>query len=304
MKFYFLLPALFITGTAVQSVAATQIGDPAPPLAIKEWIRGQPVDVTDGKNIYVIEFWATWCPPCLQSIPHLTALNKKFKAKGVVIIGVSDEKAEIVKPFVTKMGDQMDYIVACDNNSKTSEGYRKAFGEDGIPHAFVVGKKGTILWHGHPLDNLEKVLDEILSGKYDIEAFKKQEVERRLMVTYQQLASTDEAKAKAIGQQLLAAAGQDIDALCRLALTIVADASVPRRDFSLAEEALDKAEKAAGGKDHRVLGIRAVSRFESGKPEEAITLVKEAIALSKTDQDKERYQGFLRVMEARNLKKP
>ena len=85
-----LLGAALILGVAMSSTAA-KLGDPAAPLSIKEWVKGKPVDVKDGKNIYVVEFWATWCGPCRTSIPHLTELQKKFKDKGVVFVGVSDE---------------------------------------------------------------------------------------------------------------------------------------------------------------------------------------------------------------------
>ena len=152
---------------------AGELGDTAKPLDIKEWVKGSAVTLADGKGktIYVVEFWATWCPPCRASIPHLTELQKKFKDKGVVFVGVTDEKSDVVKKFVEKMGDKMDYNVAIDGG-KTSEGYMEAFGVGGIPHAFVVDKEGKIAWQGHPMDGLDKALDEIVAGKYDIEAAK------------------------------------------------------------------------------------------------------------------------------------
>ena len=55
--------------------------------------------------------WATWCPPCLKSIPHLTELQKKYKDT-CIFVGVSDEPEGTVKNFVNKMGNQMDYCVA------------------------------------------------------------------------------------------------------------------------------------------------------------------------------------------------
>ena len=145
---------------------AEKAGGPAAPLNIQEWVKGKPVDVKDGKNIYVVEFWATWCPPCRQSIPHLTTIQKDFKDKGVVVIGVSDERPSTVKPFVKKMGDQMDYTVAVDDSGKTFKDYMKAYGQNGIPHAFIIGKDGNIIWHGHPMAGLDKVLSKIVAGKF------------------------------------------------------------------------------------------------------------------------------------------
>jgi len=144
---------------------AGSIGDKAAPLVISEWIKGEPVNVTDGKNVYVVEFWATWCPPCRASIPHLTELQKRFKSRGVVIVGVSNETAEKVKPFVKNMGDKMDYRVALDRNRQTSAAYMTAFNQNGIPHAFIVDRDGRIAWHGHPMAGLDKAIEKILEGK-------------------------------------------------------------------------------------------------------------------------------------------
>jgi thiol-disulfide isomerase/thioredoxin len=152
---------------AFVSVHAAGLGMPAPALNVADWVKGQAVDLKEGKGktVYVVEFWATWCPPCRASIPHLTELQKKFKDKGVTVIGVSDEKVSTVKPFVNKMGPKMEYTVAVDKDQKTSGAYMGAFGVDGIPHAFVVDKTGAIVWHGHPMDGLDKAIEAVLEGK-------------------------------------------------------------------------------------------------------------------------------------------
>ena len=157
---------LALLGTAW---AAAEVGDPAAPLHIAEWVKGQPVDLAavKGQKIVVVEFWATWCPPCRASIPHLTELQRKYKDKGVLFIGISTEKPAVVKPFVTQMGAQMDYTVAIDQDFKTSEGYMEAYGIEGIPHAFIVDKMGRVAWVGHPMDGLDQTLELILAGKYD-----------------------------------------------------------------------------------------------------------------------------------------
>lgn len=136
----------------------------APPLKIAQWVKGQPIQLSAGrgKNVYVVEFWATWCPPCRTSIPHLTELQKKYKNQGVVIVGITNEPAEKVKPFVAKMGDKMDYTVAVDDNQATSKAYMEANGVGTIPHAFVVNKSGDLVWHGHPMQGLEDQIEKAL----------------------------------------------------------------------------------------------------------------------------------------------
>ena len=152
-----------LTREKLAAPAKAKLRDPASPLVIKEWAQGGPVDVKDGKNLYVVEFWATWCGPCRQSIPHLNELQKKLKNKGVVVVGVSDEAPDTVKPFVKKMGVQMEYAVACDDARQTYANYMDAYGYNGIPTAFVVGKDGRVIWHGHPMVGLDQVLNRFLS---------------------------------------------------------------------------------------------------------------------------------------------
>jgi thiol-disulfide isomerase/thioredoxin len=188
------------------TMGAAELGDPAPALQIAEWVKGKPVDLAagKGKTIFVVEFWATWCPPCRTSIPHLTGLQKKFKAQNVVFIGVSNEKAATVKIFVDKMGDQMDYAVAVDQDNKTSAGYMEAFGINGIPHAFIVDQQARIVWSGHPMGELEKSLSQLVEGKYDLGVAKKRAYAQKKMQEFFELAAKgeDDAQVNALGKEL------------------------------------------------------------------------------------------------------
>ena len=104
----------------------------------------------------IVEFWATWCPPCRQSIPHLNELNKKFKDKGLVVIGITDEDKATVEKF--RKGTPMEYNVATDKGGKLSQ----QFGINGIPQAFIIGKDGKILWEGHPMQLKEAAIENAL----------------------------------------------------------------------------------------------------------------------------------------------
>jgi len=148
----------------ITAAGKARLGDPAAPLFVKEWVQGGPIDVKDGKSVYVVEFWATWCGPCRVSIPHLSALQKKLKDKGVVVVGVSDEEPAKVKPFVKSMGEKMDYAVACDDTAQSNMGYMAAYGFNGIPTAFIVDKQGKVRWAGHPMAGLDQALEKVLAG--------------------------------------------------------------------------------------------------------------------------------------------
>jgi thiol-disulfide isomerase/thioredoxin len=202
-----ILAGLALAGTTLSAGAATlSVGDPAPKIQSGKWIQGDPVTEFKSGTVYIVEFWATWCGPCRQSIPHLNEVYEKFKSKGLVCIGqdVWEETEADVAPFVKKMGDQMTYRVALDDKSKESKGamavnWMEAAGQDGIPAAFVIDKHGRIAWIGHPMAMPESMLEKVLADNYDIKAaaedYRKQhEAESRRMELGQQLQTSMENK--------------------------------------------------------------------------------------------------------------
>ncbi len=164
-----------VAGTPLARAAepTLKVGDPAPKLQTGKWVQGEPVKDFQKGKAYLVEFWATWCPPCRASIPHLNEIYKKFKDKGLVVIGVAcwERDESRVAPFVKNMGDKMTYRVALDDKTKNKQGqmatsWMEAAGRDGIPSAFLVDTKGKIAWIGHPVVDLkEKTLEDVLSEK-------------------------------------------------------------------------------------------------------------------------------------------
>ncbi|WP_461784396.1 TlpA disulfide reductase family protein [Prosthecobacter sp.] len=157
-----------------EAVITLKTGDAAPKLNCGEWIQGKPVTEFAKDKAYLIEFWATWCGPCVAGIPHLNALHLKFRDKGLVVIGqnVEGKDQTPVKAFVKKMADRMTYPVALDNMSASGQGsmgktWLDAAGLNSIPSAFLVGKDGRLAWIGHPNELTEKMIEEVLAGKAD-----------------------------------------------------------------------------------------------------------------------------------------
>lgn len=159
------LPLLVVLSSAT-ALAALDIGSPAPSLAGVTLVKGEPVHDLDSGRVSVVEFWATWCGPCLTTIPHLTAMQAAHP--DIQIIGISDEDAGTVTPFVEDQGASMNYRVGIAD-AATYQAWME--GVQGIPHAVLVSGEGTVLWTGHPM-GLEPVLTAALSGTLDVDSLK------------------------------------------------------------------------------------------------------------------------------------
>jgi thiol-disulfide isomerase/thioredoxin len=159
---------------AAEPSATTEltIGDPAPPISIAKWIKGDPIEAFTSDKVFVVEFWATWCGPCLAGMPHIASLQTEYGDK-VKIIGVSAEDEEVVTEFMGQesrsgklWSDVLTYTIALDENRQTNAAYMEAAGQNGIPCAFIVGKSGNVEWIGHPAA-IDDVLKQVVDGTWD-----------------------------------------------------------------------------------------------------------------------------------------
>lgn len=165
-----------------QNGVTLRIGDPAPELKYSKCIKGQPVTSFDGNQLYILEFWATWCGPCKAAMPHLTELQKQYEGKAR-FVGVDvwehhgDESRSYesylpaVEKFVKGNDANMGYSVVADNNEEfMANHWLKAAGQNGIPATFIIKNK-QIIWMGHPM-LLDTTLPKIIDGSYNMQAYK------------------------------------------------------------------------------------------------------------------------------------
>lgn len=152
-----------------------EVGDPAPPLTVGAWVRGTPVTEFSRDEAYLIDFWATWCGPCVSSLPHLSEIATTWETKGLVVIAqsVRDGDEAAVRRLVEEMGDAVGFRVALDDTAEKNGGAMAAGWLDaaecqGVPWAFLVGKDGKIAWIGHPMQVEESVIKEVLAGTFDM----------------------------------------------------------------------------------------------------------------------------------------
>lgn len=299
--------ALIIAGPAATraqdlttSSAGARLNIPAPELAIKEVVKGTSATIAEGagKSIYVVEFWATWCPPCRTSIPHLTEMQKKFKDKGVIFVGLTSEDVDVVRPFVDKQGDKMDYVVAIDDSRKTNNGYMKPYQVNGIPHAFIVDKNSKIVWHGHPMAGLDTALEQIVAGTYDVVAAQRAIDAKDLVKTYKRQAVENSPEASATGAKILADGAKDAQMLNELAWFILTSKSVKTRDHELALKAAQLGCEASNNKNAMILDTLARALYDTGKKDEAIAKQREAIAANDNPQQARELEETLKKYQS------
>jgi hypothetical protein len=296
---YAVLLSGVLAGLAPEIGRGGQIGEPAAPLVVSEWIKGKPVEVKAGTNILVVEIFTTTSLASRASITNLNEVQKRFSSQGVVVVGVSDEPAELIKEFVAHDGAKIEYAIGADDQRKTSLNYMMPVRQRGVPCAFVVGKDGRLLWYGHPQHGLDRALAQIVAGRYDVEQEAKADIARSQMGQYLTLARKGDPRTRMAGLRLLESRTNDVAQLCEVAFEIATDTRIAKRDFALASAALDRAEKLAPTNSTRVAVTRAVLLFEGGKQDEGLARTRQAVASAQDQKEKAHAEECLRTMEAR-----
>jgi thiol-disulfide isomerase/thioredoxin len=134
-------------------------GQRAPQFKVQQWITGQP---PLAGRVLVLDFWATWCGPCRQSIPHMNALARTFGGEAA-FIGISNENSGAFQGGLQKHRltlQSFEYALALDP-AGTMQQY---MGIVGIPHCAVVSSDGIVRWQGHPAALTEEIVGRIIAA--------------------------------------------------------------------------------------------------------------------------------------------
>jgi thiol-disulfide isomerase/thioredoxin len=129
----------------------------APELTTDIWLTPNPPQKADliGRP-YVIEFWASWCPPCQQSIKHMIELQNRHATDGLIIIAFAqDSSVDTVRNFIPKKN--INYNVAMDSGNGALLSVTQ------IPTVFVVDHRGQVVWRGFPWDaDFDKMVRKVI----------------------------------------------------------------------------------------------------------------------------------------------
>jgi len=157
--------AMFICCVRIMSPAQTdsailKVGDIPPALNFKPYRSNDRIDWGSLNNrVVVLEFWATWCQPCIENIPKMDSLAAKYSSKPVSFISVTYENERMVEKFVKE--HPMHTMIGLDNDFAMFKSYNAW----GIPMTVVVSAKKKIACVIHPNKLDSWVLDEVLAGR-------------------------------------------------------------------------------------------------------------------------------------------
>lgn len=133
-----------------------KVGQPAPEITLDLFLPNQPT--LAGKAV-VLEFWATWCGPCVEAIPHLNELATQFHDRPVVFLSVTDEDRAVVEAFLKKRPIQG--WVGLDKGRKFHESY----GVEGIPDPFLIDPAGKIAANLFPDMLKPQIIEDLIAGR-------------------------------------------------------------------------------------------------------------------------------------------
>ena len=326
-----------IAGLAgIASAGELKIGDKAPELQVDKWVQGDGFQLAKvkGKELVVVEFWATWCSPCIASIPHLTHIQKDYGKKGVRVVGVTkyDEgnTLEQVEALVKKMSKEIGYSIAFEKAGKTYEAFMDGTNQAGIPTAFIIDKQGRIAWIGHPMDGMDEALDQMLAGKYDLEKTKKvfalsQKVEslmmegdsKKVLPVLNEILEADpahlvaiqtkfyiyateikdHARANAIGERAYEIMKDNAGGLNDFSWMLLTDETMFGKYDKLALKAAEQCNKLTNNENWMFLDTLALAKFKNGARAEAIEIEKKAIKLCDDPRVKQQLEETLKSFQ-------
>ena len=135
------LLALFLASGCNKPEAPAVEGNPAPDFTLKD-LSGRPVQLSSLRGkVVLVNFWATWCPPCREEVPSLIRMNQAMQGKPFQLLAVSIDEGgkDAVADFFRKSGASLPALL--DTDGKVARRY----GTTGVPETFVIDTKGVIM---------------------------------------------------------------------------------------------------------------------------------------------------------------
>ena len=266
-----------MTWLAAASAVAGELGEKAPELDVTGWAQGTPVKLADGagKTVYVVAFVATFKPDCGPSLEAAAKLQDRLRAKGLEVVVVSAESADDAKKYLETHKSTFRFALDEDHNTLAAWGVT----DDDLPVAFVVDKAGAIAFQGDPTRGLDRRVEDVLAGKFDLKkATEVAALEKELRT---EVRARDVDKYAAVADKILA-----IDPANSYAFNQRCNAFGRKEDLAgyrkFVKELGDKVKDDARALSMIAWRLITESRLDWRDPETAVTAAKRSVDLGKS----------------------
>lgn len=290
--------AILPQGIMAQTDSIWGVGNKAPELKIAKWLNRDGSALLQKGKVYLIDFWATWCVPCIAGMQHLSKLQEKYKGQGLEVIGVTNNDTygnslEKAAEFVVARKDVMKYSAAWlpeSTNGKLTgifvHPWLQKTGSMNLPTAFLVDRQGVIIYIGDP-HTVDETLDAVMNGKYDIAALRAnylsglaaENISKQFQVA---LKENDQVKVIELARQVL----NDypfvkVNTLLSLASTIGTEARTKTIDRVLLELGLNAAQRGVVATKFESPGfLSTLASIYAGKKDYVSAVITQTLAVS------------------------
>jgi thiol-disulfide isomerase/thioredoxin len=160
---------------------ALLLGDPAPPLEGVVWLRGGPHDQWTRGHVYVLDFWATWCAPCVTQMPSHQALENRYAGKDVHVVGVAvwSDEGPMTPAKALEEHPGLTYAVAEDVDNLIAKIYMDGTKTRGLPAIMLIDRAGRLVWVGEPGDEFGAALEAVAADSFDPDSARRRDDVRR-----------------------------------------------------------------------------------------------------------------------------
>lgn len=159
-KLLFSLVCLLLAVSSLYAQHNLTVGEPVPEITITDWIANVPTDKSLENKFLVIDFWATWCGPCIAAVPHFNELQASVSdRKDVLFLSFTYESPQKVNRTLKRINFQT--TVVSDQDKAT----QKRFNITAIPRTLIISPTGILLWQGHPDQLSKRKLGKLIKGR-------------------------------------------------------------------------------------------------------------------------------------------